>query len=449
MWTLHVEDFGKIESADITVSPLTLFVGDNNSGKSYLLSLIYGLMCVDDAFANLCEDSPEYKACAAWIEAAISHEVAQEPFDDTAYTIFERLLNRILQDNQEAILQFIFHENVSAGKISVTFQREKNQVIELAHESEKDLYLFEFPFKWYGVVIVNSNESDITHVIRYILDCMILGRFTDSRVSFLPTARTGFLLTYPALAQDAFSRAYSQRSTNRHAQRQTANLSLTRPCTDFLSSLAAVNGKKISVIADKYQSVIRFIESNLISGKILVSNETPLPEFAYRADNMEASLPMFLTSDVVKEIAPLILTLQYLDTDVLFIEEPEMSLHPKLQQAMARTLIKIANVGTPVLAATHSDTILQHVNNMIKLNNLPQARRVKFMTRYGFDADDPISAENVAMYQFDVQDNGRTTVTRLSCGEYGFEVPTFYDPLKKLLEQTRETEPYDPDDDEE
>ena len=190
------------------------------------------------------------------------------------------------------------------------------------------------------------------------------------------------------------------------------------------------------------------MESNIISGKILVSNETPLPEFAYRADNMEASLPMFLTSDVVKEVAPLILTLQYLDTDVLFIEEPEMSLHPKLQQAMARTLIKIANVGTPVLAATHSDTILQHVNNMIKLNNLPQARRVKFMTRYGFDADDPIPADKVAMYQFDVQDNGRTTVTRLSCGEYGFEVPTFYDPLETLLEQTRETEPDDPDDEE-
>ena len=448
MWTLHVEDFGKIESADITVSPLTLFVGDNNSGKSYLLSLLYGLMCADDVFANLCEDSTEYKECAAWAEAAISHEVEEEPFDDTAYAIFERLFNRILQDNQQAILQSIFHENVSAGKISVTFQREKNQVVSLNYRREDDLYTCIFPFKWFGVVVSPRGQGAMQVIIRYILDSMVLGRFANFRVSFLPTARTGFLLTYPALAQDAFSRAYAQRATNQSAQRRNANLSLTRPCTDFLSRLAAVNGKKISGIAGKYQSVIRFMESNLISGKILVSNETPLPEFAYRADNMEASLPMFLTSDVVKEIAPLILTLQYLDTDVLFIEEPEMSLHPKLQQAMARTLIKIANVGTPVLAATHSDTILQHVNNMIKLNNLPEARRAKFIERYKFDHDDPIPAEKVAMYQFDVQDSGRTTVTRLSRGEYGFEVPTFYDPLETLLEQTRETEPDAPDDEE-
>lgn len=40
-YTIHVEDFGKIKKASIKVAPLTLLVGDNNSGKSYLLSLIW------------------------------------------------------------------------------------------------------------------------------------------------------------------------------------------------------------------------------------------------------------------------------------------------------------------------------------------------------------------------------------------------------------------------
>lgn len=46
-WTVHVEKFGKIESADIEVAPMTLFVGDNNSGKSYIMTLIYGLINTD------------------------------------------------------------------------------------------------------------------------------------------------------------------------------------------------------------------------------------------------------------------------------------------------------------------------------------------------------------------------------------------------------------------
>ena len=43
-WKLIVEKFGKIERAEIELAPMTLLVGDNNSGKSYLLSLFL-LMC--------------------------------------------------------------------------------------------------------------------------------------------------------------------------------------------------------------------------------------------------------------------------------------------------------------------------------------------------------------------------------------------------------------------
>lgn len=43
-WTVHITDFGKIKKADIQVAPLTFFVGDNNSGKSYMMTLIYGLL---------------------------------------------------------------------------------------------------------------------------------------------------------------------------------------------------------------------------------------------------------------------------------------------------------------------------------------------------------------------------------------------------------------------
>lgn len=52
-WTVHVTDFGKIEKADIEVAPLTLFVGDNNSGKSYMMTLIYGLLYLDIFFKNM------------------------------------------------------------------------------------------------------------------------------------------------------------------------------------------------------------------------------------------------------------------------------------------------------------------------------------------------------------------------------------------------------------
>ena len=42
-YKLIVENYGKIGKVELEVAPLTLFVGDNNSGKSYLLSLIWAL----------------------------------------------------------------------------------------------------------------------------------------------------------------------------------------------------------------------------------------------------------------------------------------------------------------------------------------------------------------------------------------------------------------------
>lgn len=41
---LILKKFGKIKKAEIELSRFLLFIGDNNSGKSYLMTLIYGLI---------------------------------------------------------------------------------------------------------------------------------------------------------------------------------------------------------------------------------------------------------------------------------------------------------------------------------------------------------------------------------------------------------------------
>ncbi len=58
-WTLHVEDFGSIKSADIDVAPMMLFVGQNNTGKSYLASLLWGIL--ETGFDEQLPDSDKNK----------------------------------------------------------------------------------------------------------------------------------------------------------------------------------------------------------------------------------------------------------------------------------------------------------------------------------------------------------------------------------------------------
>jgi predicted ATPase len=147
---------------------------------------------------------------------------------------------------------------------------------------------------------------------------------------------------------------------------------------------------------------------------------------------------MFVSSGVVTESVPLWLVLKRAAVNCLMIEEPEMCLHPALQKEMARALVKTANSHFPVIASTHSDIILQHVNNMIRLEKRPD--REQMMLKLGYDENDLLNSENVRVYQFDAKE-GRTTVTKIECDEdRGFAAPTFIDALGGILDETIEVE---------
>lgn len=122
-----------------------------------------------------------------------------------------------------------------------------------------------------------------------------------------------------------------------------------------------------------------------------------------------------------------------------------MCLHPQLQQQMGRLLIRMVRQGLPVVITTHSDIILQHINNMLKLNSLENKEELQ--KRFGYIGEDLLSADQIGLYQ--LQDQGLySDVKELIAGRYGFEVPTFNDALDKLLEEVYSFQPEENETDE-
>lgn len=445
-WTLHVRELGKIQEADITPAPLTLFVGDNNSGKSYLMAVLYALLNIRFSVHryNLCKGTEEYAFCADWLKTQFDHcepdGERRVEFDREVRGQFEILLNNVLKKNLNKFARYAFNTDVSIGSLQMTFPDIEDQMLLFKIETDDDGTVYTITPYTNGKIYMKARTFDSTNsnfLIGFILEFLIKSewKYTMRKSIFLPTSRTGFLLTYKSLVRASIADAYDMDDGEARQEIQQ----LTRPCSDFLKNLAELSTENES---RRYNSVIRFIESRMTRGHISLRDNTPQSSIYYQPDAADLSLPMHLVSGVVTELTPLLLMLKYSKSwQVLFMEEPEIGLHPALQAEMARVFVKMRNSGIPLFITTHSDTILQGLNNFIKFSHLPEERRKEISQQHDYDPKDRLLENDVAMYQFDVDPStGRSKSRKLTYTEYGFLVPTFNDALSDLLEETRELE---------
>ena len=176
-----------------------------------------------------------------------------------------------------------------------------------------------------------------------------------------------------------------------------------------------------------------YIEKNMTKGNLSVKKDM-LPVIQYQPEGSDKEIPLYVASSIVSEISPLLLVLKSgINFKAMIIEEPEAHLHPELQQKMARLIINMMNLGIPVWITTHSDTILQHINNMMKLKN--HVRSNELQQEYGYKKEDLLFREDIQMYQFVTENSGKTRLIPLEATKYGFVVPTFNNALEKIVEE--------------
>ena len=458
--TLYVKNFAKVKEAKIELSPFTLFIGDNNSGKSYLMTLVYGLMRYTATIINIIfknekniEELDEYKRLKSIIENYINNldfdkevELSSEEIE-----IFIELFNLLLNKHSNEVINYIFNSDneIKLENIKLEFTRK----IKFVYEKTKDIkdnkeinefciYLHRKNNVKYGIGIEFDND-DINYnriiigIINFIINNYfnndILPLFDNKREIFLPVSRTGFLLSRNDISASARAAKF-----DRYAEKN--NEYLSRPIMDFLDNFDELSKQKndIEHMTKKLYLMLDFIEKNMIFGKIMINEETK--NIYYKPDNTELEFQMYLSSAVVTELTPLYLFLKYgFIKRKLLMEEPEISLHPQLQQQLTRLFIKLINSGVNVMITTHSDTIIQHINNMIKLNNNKEDIKKELMKKYNYYEDDLISEDKVRMYQFDIKEDGFTDVTEIKGSKYGFQAPTFH---KYLMQSSEEFEAF-------
>lgn len=435
-WKLTVEGLGKIERAEVDLRPLTLFIGPNNSGKSYLASLLWGLVAMQ---ADLeLPEGPARDAVDAWVEARIGEGKAPGEHDLTAEDIalFDRYFEVALEANRTKLVKRIFHSDlVTIRQLSFCRVWERRAKLSWSEANGSNTLSVTD-----GRSLETSTRSADLSEVRALARDMLTRRLTYYRLTrlfrpfedaysnidpvYLPASRTGFMQLYKAAARRSFRDAFRREETPEEW------LELTTPAFHFLDMIAfGLKDKRES----RYAEEASFLEQAM-NGKIELVQTKGVNEYRYHPTGAQMALPMNLSSALVTELAPLVLVLRHVSSlPVLFLEEPEAHLHPELQRRVAQIIARLIRKGLFVWITTHSENFCQELNNFIKLGSLAGDKRAEAQRKLGYDPDDYLDLEEVAGYEFKPDGSGqRSAVAEMKRTEAGLVMPSFNRAIIKL-----------------
>ena len=469
---ISIRDLGPIGQADLDLKPLTIFVGPNNSGKSYVALTIYSLV-------RAIGGSDQYPGAVRRQFRARRHFGLQDrssaEWDELRVVIrnYSTELRRLLsgeahlQEMPDSIQELVHHESRNwAGPLSqiVGFELRRcfgvnldnlgrrNRRIERG-EFEINLSDHASGFRW-GIKCQNDEllttdwGADVSRgkmklgpdhypSIELVLNepQFLLSMLTDAyfgyllngystQSHYLPASRSGILQGHNTLTKLIVGRAS-------RAWIEPMDVgTLPGVITDLIEALLDL--RRQNSPDPSLKRIIEFLESGVTKGPVDVAYLAGYPDISYK--NEGGSFKLHEVSSMVSEIAPLVLFLKYLTKpgDLFVFEEPESHLDPANQRNLARAIAMMVNTGIRVLVTTHSDIFLNQINNLMQVSQVPSDT----LSRMDYEVTEVLQPADVAAYLFRVDALDGTDVEHLPIDPgYGISTESFDNVHRALYDE--------------
>jgi len=411
MTKINFENLGNISKGSVKLNNLTIFTGENNTGKTYATYAIYSLLDKDFQY-NLKEINPiidelyknglynldlktflneNYKKMKKEIETSFSRSLSyvfsanEDEFKKSKIT-FDLDIKKI---EQELLRQF--------HKSKFTLGRKDNIILETKKEADNTTLQL-------VLLTVDTPKDIVADNLKNILNHFIFNNLF-SKSFLLPAERTGLNLFYQELSSERTAMFHHIGKAQINKMELIKDLIVSRypqPIADYIDFLNRIYYFK--KFKSDFKDLSLVIQREILKGKYKVEKDgiyfIPYKKDANK-DNYNEKISLHLTSSTIKTFFSLVFYLEHLakEGETLIVDEPELNLHPNNQRKIARVLSMIANRGVKVIVSTHSDYFIREINNLIMLNSDFTSKQT-IMDKYNYNKSMLISSKEVSAYLF-------------------------------------------------
>ena len=386
---ISVTNLGPIKEATVELGGLTVFVGPNGTGKSYLAKVLYGLQ---------------------------RHETITFSYFNHADRFYQLLFGKNISTKEEAVelLQQLtpaaliqalpalanLHAELFKDRLGDFFNDDSNLFANttISYAALQDMP--EEPIKTlinaavdYAKALLNTQSSPVEHLL-WGLCWHIFWSYHGGLADYFPAARSNFMLTYKALYRaradehvglDSISDKMLLPGLGSVARKTGALIRFDKPTEDFIARLYDLDSSTQMPLA---MSAAQLAKRLYGEEQFLVEqSEGALPDFRYQVRDAKNKIRLHLASSMVTETSPLLMGFKHWvqPNSLVIIDEPESHLHPEAQRDLINGLADAVNKGLKLILITHSPYILSCVNNLIKfgslINKFPNDEHVAQLTQ--------------------------------------------------------------------
>jgi predicted ATPase len=454
---IKFSNLGSIQETELDLRPLTVIIGPNNSGKTYIAYSTYGLWQRARSSLSLRRDNKS------------ELELKPEEHDRWSLKIDHNLLDFFIRDIEKTAKRFgedkyfgvqQFFQDSSRKLFSTTSfemiisqQEVEDAINQLIHKDaipltdeislkltrKEDVLFFE---------IQPKNEELSKNQTLHFTNGFITNRFISSVAEVLfsnifpfPPERNAFINIYKILEtkryrilkqkqRESFINSTSEEKFGLPQPLIAIDIRYPQPVEDFLDFLSEIELQETTKInssnKNEFQKLADEIEKQLQN-----KNKTNLKPTKLGGKEIKVlvkkglEIDLYNASSSIRQLAPLLLYLRYRASkgDFLVIDEPEMNLHPESQAKLLEALSILVNLGVRILLTTHSPYIMAHLNNLVNGNHEnPEILKRQSSSLYLQDERAFLPIDKVSAYE--MKDN---KLVSLNDPDYGIRWDTLSD----------------------